>query len=670
MAKRICLFAGFNQGDVIQNYVLDYLRELTNYADVYYFADNELPISELDKVKQIVINAWSKPHRKYDFGSYSELANNYVGWEEIEKYDELIFANDSCFCLQSFDCVFKKMDSSTADFWGLTATDDNNISNDYSFDQYCKFPKAALYLFSVNSYFIVFRKRIINDNGFREFLERIDTEPNRLNVCYKYEIGLTHFLMDKGYKASVFVDVVYKFSFIYGLQAFRLLKANLPLIKIRIFKDNPLNISDLNDWIGFVARITDKKIYNYLATLNQQPITLLPNSSNISILRRGKRYIKKILRHGINLKHRIKEGVIIGQSISSYSLRQKKLINDIVDAKKLNIFFNVADDCIAGGMLSINRFVDNSIKLQEQYQFTVVVSGVPQNNPVVEYSFFEGRLPMVDFQYITTILKPKEVIINLPEVFVTIFLNQLTSSQAMWLKTIHKLQINILNQNDLLMPSPVTVNECKLLADSVTITMAHERYCTQSIADRYNVAVSTLTPFLPDFYRLNYQQKENIIVLSPDNDVFTNSEYNKKLLIKKITTNLPSYKVVIIKHPMKFEHYKEIIAKAKFTITFGEGYDGYFIEPYLSNSIAFAVYNSIFFPKEFSDMPTVYNSIGDLFENLVQDIVKYDSDVSLYERTSHLLESIIQKYTNNDRSIKELNDFYAGNYLYYPSALQ
>ena len=58
----------------------------------------------------------------YDFGSYSMLATELVGWDAIEQYDELMLANDSGWLVQPLDEVFAKMDCPACDWWGLQAT--------------------------------------------------------------------------------------------------------------------------------------------------------------------------------------------------------------------------------------------------------------------------------------------------------------------------------------------------------------------------------------------------------------------------------------------------------------------------------------------------------------------------------------------------------------------
>ncbi len=103
-------------------------------------------------------------------------------------FDRLIFANDSCYApIFSFENMFEKMEHSTADFWGPTV---NNL---------IKLPH-------IQSYFIVFNKRIIKETAFRHFMKKIKPEKTQLDVINKYEIQLTKLLYNIGYTYDTFLD--------------------------------------------------------------------------------------------------------------------------------------------------------------------------------------------------------------------------------------------------------------------------------------------------------------------------------------------------------------------------------------------------------------------------------------------------------------------------------
>ena len=98
--RRVCLFAGYDGDGLIDENAVTYVRELSRFADVYYLADCHLEAGELDKLAPYTSGRWTIRHGRYDFGSYSMLARDLVGWDMIATYDELLLANDSCYLLR------------------------------------------------------------------------------------------------------------------------------------------------------------------------------------------------------------------------------------------------------------------------------------------------------------------------------------------------------------------------------------------------------------------------------------------------------------------------------------------------------------------------------------------------------------------------------------------
>ena len=127
----MCLFAGYDLDGLVDETVVAYLRDLSRFADIYYLADCPLEPGELDKLAPYTKGRWAIRHGLYDFGSYSMLAKDLVGWDVIESYDELVLANDSCYLVQPFDRVFARMDAETADWWGLQATYEKFTRDEY-----------------------------------------------------------------------------------------------------------------------------------------------------------------------------------------------------------------------------------------------------------------------------------------------------------------------------------------------------------------------------------------------------------------------------------------------------------------------------------------------------------------------------------------------------------
>ena len=181
--RRVCLFAAFDVDGIIDPTVVSYLADLSRFADVYYLADCELEDGELDKIAPYTKDAWALRHGRYDFGSYSMLATDLVGWDVIDTYDEMMLANDSGWLVQPLDTVFAKMDATACDWWGLQATYEDfgvkefeELGRPLALDDVEEqMRQQDLWRYSdfihVGSYFLVYRRRVLQDPGFRRRLE-------------------------------------------------------------------------------------------------------------------------------------------------------------------------------------------------------------------------------------------------------------------------------------------------------------------------------------------------------------------------------------------------------------------------------------------------------------------------------------------------------------------
>ena len=153
--KRLCLFAGFSPKQKIEQYVVYYLKSLSETVDVYYCADNDLSAEETAKIAPFVKGVFLGKHSKYDFGSWAKIIDA-VGWDFIERYDEMILTNDSCFGpICPLQPIFDKMDALDCDAWGLAKN---------------KF---------LMSFFLVVKKRMFLRDDFRAFFKELKPSADK-----------------------------------------------------------------------------------------------------------------------------------------------------------------------------------------------------------------------------------------------------------------------------------------------------------------------------------------------------------------------------------------------------------------------------------------------------------------------------------------------------------
>jgi len=277
-AKRITLFAGYDKDGIIDESVIIYLKELSNYSDVYFLSDSIVSEKELNKLNSYTKGAWAYRHGEYDFGSYKRLAQYHVGWEEIEKYDELLLVNDSSYLLNSLDNIFTKMSAKKTSFWGLQATkgmyitkenESNNFTSKISIDkikkEYIKnYFNEDKFDFHLGSYFLAFRSNIIKDKKFQKFLNNISKERNKTTLVLKHEIGLTKYLIANKYDFETYMDDLYPFHPIYTNVIYDMIENDFPLFKRLFMVLNHYREKELYSW--------KKRLLSIYPTLDLKPI--------------------------------------------------------------------------------------------------------------------------------------------------------------------------------------------------------------------------------------------------------------------------------------------------------------------------------------------------------------------------------------------------------------
>ena len=241
--KRLAIFAGYDKDNIIDDYVLFYLKELSKLADIIYVADCEMPESELNKIKDYTIKAISERHGEYDFGSYKR---GYIYAKEnniLENYDYLILCNDSVYGpFFNFKEIVENMESKNTDFWSIFKCQKDKV--DYEHYQ---------------SYFLSITKKLFLSKEYNDFIMSIIKEKNKREIIKKYEIGLSVLFDNFKYIGASFLDSSIKendndnnnIPFFNPLKS---IENGFPFFKIAVFNETlfTLHIDDL------------KKIFEYI----------------------------------------------------------------------------------------------------------------------------------------------------------------------------------------------------------------------------------------------------------------------------------------------------------------------------------------------------------------------------------------------------------------------
>jgi lipopolysaccharide biosynthesis protein len=240
--NRIAIFAHYDRDAVIDEYVVYYLRGLREVAArILFVSDAPLARSEAAKLAGLAELVSATRHGEYDFGSWKR-GIAHLG-PELSGFDELILANDSCYApVIPFQVVFARMAAIECDAWSGTATGDKGQVR------------------HLNSYFLVFRRRILADPAFKDFWPGVTAQPTSQEVVMQYENRLSEMLAGRGYRLCSFappdrLPVVLLGNAVRCLSGYR-----LPWLKVKLFRDNPLHVAELGAALPKIDRYYPRRL--------------------------------------------------------------------------------------------------------------------------------------------------------------------------------------------------------------------------------------------------------------------------------------------------------------------------------------------------------------------------------------------------------------------------
>jgi len=266
--KRVVVFAHYDKDNIVDDYVIYYLKAIKEIADdIIFVSCNPLKVkNKLDGLASFIID---EQHNEYDFGSYKRgffyLKNNNL----LQNYDELIFANDSCYGpFYSLTKVFEKMDN-TADFWGITKNKFGMIKKKNKF--YFKVRPH------IQSYFLVFNKKIFMSDIFSEFCSSIKHMDIKNDIILNYEIGLSELLVKNNFTCNNYIKNYARFNAVLIYFWRQLIeKYDMPFVKCSILRLYNPYMTSTYKWQDSI-----KKVSNYPVEIIEKNLERTSNKKSI-----------------------------------------------------------------------------------------------------------------------------------------------------------------------------------------------------------------------------------------------------------------------------------------------------------------------------------------------------------------------------------------------------
>ena len=327
-----------------------------------------------------------------------------------------------------------------------------------------------------------------------------------------------------------------------------------------------------------------------------------------------------------------------------------------VQTKRLIVFLTPGYELTSGGVMAITAMYEETRAMPELHQSEVVLCTVPGDPPFLKYGWFKNSNYILDLESVIKRCGRLDYLqLHVPEYRVNRLLEWLAASKPL-LENVKEVHVNVLLFNiDLIQGQHVSELE---RFGKTTCTTAHEAY--SNLATREALGVSTHSLLIckgAEFYSPTaYQEKEQLLVVSPDAHPF------KERVLGQIAQALPHLRIQVIQG-LAYEDYAALIRRAKWSLTFGEGLDGFFVETVFSGGVSFAVFNERFFTPAFAELETVYPSWEVLLDRIADDIKRFDEPAAYSQRWREAYD-LLSEHLDTNRFRERLRSFYRGDYTF------
>lgn len=331
--------------------------------------------------------------------------------------------------------------------------------------------------------------------------------------------------------------------------------------------------------------------------------------------------------------------------LCNINLRHK----NITDYSSLIIFLVPNEDFRSGGILSLYNIADITTKLLPNARVEIATYGSIQL--VFRPRWFTNEF---NIRWFKNIIKREQVstriVIHCPEISVLSFLRYLESNNLA--HYVSHATFNILNQNSYCAPTDKIIKWASEIFKDVTMTLAFK--ANDNL--KYNYLSIDPIYISSGFYgdtasRPVFSKKENICVISPDENVLKNKIVEK---IENAGIKCVQFKTI------KFSDFVRLQNRAKWTVTFGEGYDGYSGPQFKRGGIGFGVYDDRFFPKSINKNnlpPFFFESYESMLENIV-DVMKTLDNEGAFKDWGEYIDKLVQTTNGPEVIYKGVNEYY------------
>ncbi|EIG63511.1 hypothetical protein [Bradyrhizobium sp. WSM1253] len=336
-------------------------------------------------------------------------------------------------------------------------------------------------------------------------------------------------------------------------------------------------------------------------------------------------------------------------------------------AKKLFVIVVPEHNEMSGGIYSFFSIARALYGLRFKHDYYVLLMTRPNKYDVTytRQRNFRNSEDVFRLEQIQRCYGAEEIYLQIPEYAAPSFVESLHPDLLFYLKSRQRFFINILNQKTEVMPEKEEFEDLRAICHGLTQSVAHHAYFGQSFADRYNLPTMLLPAFtdLSNYDSISFAEKEKLILYSPDDAPW------RAAALAALQEGLPDYRLQEIRG-ITFDEYMDIATRCRFSLTFGEGFDGYLAQPIYQGGVGFAVYNDEYFPfREMREFKNLFSSSQDLIDNIVMTIRTLESQPELYNSVNKSMMGIYEQLYSKSDYLNRILQLKDRRFDYYPMPL-
>lgn len=198
--NRLGVFLFYDESGIVDKYIEFLLDDITPLFERFVIVCNgKLSPDGRDILENYTKEIYVRENVGFDFSAWRDTLINYIGFNRVKEYDQLVLFNDSFFGpFYSFSKIFSGMDSRNLDFWGLSVHGEVDTVK-----KMCPYGYRPRY---IQTYFLVMNKRMLNDDSFFNYWNRLPVYSKFLEVSEKISAVFTKYFEDLGFKWGVYTD--------------------------------------------------------------------------------------------------------------------------------------------------------------------------------------------------------------------------------------------------------------------------------------------------------------------------------------------------------------------------------------------------------------------------------------------------------------------------------